>query len=234
MTTKSVILQTNNLTKIYNPNKHPSVIALDKINLTIYKGDFIGVVGRSGSGKTTLLNTLGTLDTPSNGEVIFEGKNLKNHTSNQLALIRRYKIGFIFQTFKLLPTLTVAENIKLAITHQHLPQTQTNQKISDMLAFLEIPNKTQSYPNELSIGQQQKVAIARALIKDPLIIFADEPTGEMDPIATKEIISKLQELNKKSKITIIVASHDNLLSKIADQTIYLKNGKITTKQQAGY
>jgi putative ABC transport system ATP-binding protein len=118
--------------------------------------------------------------------------------------------------------------------HHNLSQIQIEQKISGLLSFLGILNKKEAFPDELSIGQQQKVAIARALVKDPVIIFADEPTGEMDPLATKEIINKLQELNKKSNLTIIVASHDNLFTKICDRTIYLNDGKISTKHLAGY
>lgn len=230
---KTTLIQTNNLTKQFKTKKQ-TINALKKIDLKVQKGELVTIIGRSGSGKTTLLNMLGALDTPTSGQVIFEGKNLQNQSKNQLALLRRYKISFIFQTFNLLPTLTVRENIELSLIHHKHPKTLIQQKILNLLEYLQITDKIESFPNELSVGQQQKVAIARALIKDPLLILADEPTGEMDPIATKEILQKLILLNQKSNTTLIIASHNNLLSNIGHKTIFLKDGNAVTQKKAGY
>ena len=235
MATKNYpLLETRNLNKEYFRKNVSLIKALDGINLKVISGEFVAIVGRSGSGKTTLLNIVGALDRPTLGEVIFEGKKLKDYSNRELALLRRHKIGFVFQTFNLLPTLTVRENIELALVHHQVSQKRMKQKVEDLMDFLEISDKMNSFPHELSVGQQQKVAIARALVKDPILILADEPTGEMDPIAEREIMEKLVELNRKSKVTLIIARHGTFLHDISDRTLFIRNGKLVSKKEAGY
>ena len=227
------LLEIRNLSREYLLKK-TSIKALDGINLKVTSGEFVAIVGRSGSGKTTLLNIIGALDKPTSGEVIFEGKNLTDYSNKELAFLRRQKIGFIFQAFNLLPTLTARENIELALVHHQVPEKQMKEKVEELMEFLKISDKLDSFPQELSFGQQQKVAIARALVKDPILILADEPTGEMDPIAEREIVEKLVELNRKSKITMIIVSHGTFFQDISDRTLYLRNGKLALKKEAGY
>jgi len=228
------ILETYNLTKEYRRKDGSALKALSDINFEVNSGEFLTIIGRSGSGKTTLLNVLGALDRPTVGEVVFEGKKLQEYSNKELALLRRHKIGFIFQTFNLLPSLTARENIELALSHHHVSPEEMNEKVSELMEFLEISDKMDCFPNELSVGQQQKVAIARALVKEPVLLVADEPTAEMDPIAEKDIIEKLVELNRKSKITIIIASHGTNLYDFSDRTVFIKKGKIVSKKESGY
>ena len=235
MATKNYpLLETQELTKKYIRKDGSLFKALDGIKLCVNSGEFVGIVGRSGSGKTTLLNILGALDRPTSGDVFIEGKRLNTFSNKDLALLRRHKIGFIFQTFNLLPALTARENIEMALIHHQISQQEINQKIDDLMDFLEIKDKMSSFPHELSVGQQQKVAIARALVKDPLLVLADEPTAEMDPMAEREIMEKLVELNRKSKVTMIISSHDTYLYEFSDRTLFLKNGKTITKKESGY
>jgi putative ABC transport system ATP-binding protein len=228
------LIKTENLEKVYLKQGAAPIKALAGINLEIFQGEFLAIIGRSGSGKTTLLNLLGALDRPTRGEVEFEGKNLSSFSNRDLALLRREKIGFIFQTFNLLPSFTVVENVELALVHSRISQDQIHRKAADLLGLLELTEMSNRLPLELSVGQQQKVAIARAIVKNPVLILADEPTGEMDPITSREILEKLIELNRKSKITLIVASHGTFAHSEADRTLFMKAGKIVSQKEAGY
>lgn len=228
------LIETKDLSKVYSRKHATSIRALSGVNLDVFAGEFLVIVGRSGSGKTTLLNLIGALDRPTSGKVIFEGKNLSDFCDRDLALLRRQKIGFIFQAFNLLPALTVLENVESALIHSQLPREDMNNKVATLLDFLELADKCNRLPLELSVGEQQKVAIMRALVKDPVLILADEPTGEMDPIAGREIVEKLIELNKKSKVTIIVASHGTFPYNQADRTLFIKDGEFVSKKKAGY
>jgi putative ABC transport system ATP-binding protein len=231
---KNLLIETKDLSKVFHRKNSTPVKALDGVNLQVLKGEFLAVVGRSGSGKTTLLNLVGALDRPTSGNVIFEDKPLSDFSNNDLALFRRQKIGFVFQTFNLLPSLTVGENIESAMVHSGLSKERMNNKVTTLLDSFELGDKSKSLPLELSVGQQQKVAIARALVKDPVLILADEPTGEMDPMAGREIVEKLVELNRKSKVTLIVATHGTFPHAQADRTLFLDAGKIVTQEEAGY
>jgi ABC-type lipoprotein export system ATPase subunit len=233
MVGEKMLLQVRNLTKEYPRKIGTPVKALSGINLAVSPGEFIVIVGRSGSGKTTLLNIIGTLDRQTKGEVLFEGKNLGEYSNKELALLRRNKVGFIFQTFNLLPTLTVNENIEIALLH-NIQEVQKKEKINRLLDFLELSDKINSLPHELSVGQQQKVAIARALVKDPILILADEPTGEMDPLSGKEIIKKLLELKNKYKVTLIFATHSPFSYELADRVLFIKDGEFVSKNKSQY
>jgi putative ABC transport system ATP-binding protein len=208
--------------------------ALEDINIEAFKGEFLAVIGRSGSGKTTLLNLLGALDRPTTGEIKFEGKILSKFSNRDLAILRREKIGFIFQTFNLLPSLTTFENVESALVHTQMSKDQIHRKVSTLLDSLELTGMSSRLPLELSVGQQQKVAIARALVKDPTIILADEPTGEMDPVAGREIVDKLIALNRQSRLTLIVASHGTTMCPEADRSLFIKAGRIVSREEAGY
>src|SRR3989337_2162257 len=228
------LIETQNLGKIYFRKSAPQIKALDGVNLQVTAGEFVALVGCSGSGKTTLLNLMGALDRPTSGEVFFEGMNLGDFSNRDLALLRRQKIGFVFQTFNLLPSLTVCENVQLALVHSPMSKNEIAEKVATELEFFDLTDKSSILPLDLSVGQQQKVAIARALVKNTILILADEPTGEMDPMAAEEIIAKLVELNRKSKVTTVVVSHGTFPYKQADRTLFLNNGKIVSQKEAGY
>jgi ABC-type lipoprotein export system ATPase subunit len=234
MTKNSPLIETRNLVKVYFRKNKPPIKALDGVNLEVFAGEFLALVGRSGSGKTTLLNLIGVLDRPTSGEVLFEGKSLDDFSNRDLTLLRREKIGFVFQTFNLLPSLNVLENVKSALIHSPMSNQEINEKVATLLEFFDLTDKASMLPLELSVGQQQKVAIARALVKNPVLILADEPTGEMDPITGEEIVAKLIELNQKSKVTTVVVSHGSFPYNQADRTLFLKDGKIVSQKQAGY
>ena len=227
-------METRELAKVYFRKSGPSIKALDGVNLQIFAGEFLAIVGRSGSGKTTLLNLIGALDRPTSGKVVFEGKNLGDLSNRDLALLRRQKVGFIFQTFNLLPALTVLENIEVALIHSRMSKEEMTEKATTLLAIFDLTDKSNQLPLELSVGQQQKVAIARALVKDPVLILADEPTGEMDLKTGEEIVAKLVELNRESKVTIVVASHGTFPCSQVDRTLFIKDGKIDSQKEAGY
>jgi putative ABC transport system ATP-binding protein len=228
------LIETKDLEKVYFRKNAAPIKALEWINLKAFQGEFLAIIGRSGSGKTTLLNLLGALDRPTSGEIRFEGKILSKFSNRDLAILRREKIGFVFQTFNLMPSLTVVENIESALVHSRMSKDQINSKVTALLDLLGLTEMSNRLPLELSVGQQQKVAIARAIIKDPALILADEPTGEMDPITSREILEKLVELNRKSKITLIMASHGTHMRSEADRTLFIKAGGIVSQKEAGY
>jgi ABC-type lipoprotein export system ATPase subunit len=233
-TQTSPLLETKEVVKVFSRKNDPLIKALDGVNVEIHAGEFLALVGRSGSGKSTFLNLVGALDRPTSGQVIFEGKSLKNFSNRELTFFRRRKIGFVFQTFNLLPSLTIGENVEAALIHSNFSRQEIRNKVAVMLDSFDLSDKCNRLPLELSVGQQQKAAIARAIVKEPILILADEPTGEMDPISGKEIVEKLIELNKKSKVTLIVASHGTFPYNQADRTLFIKDGKIVSQNEAGY
>jgi len=230
----NLLIEADNLGKVFLRNNSAPVKALEGINLEAFKGEFLVIIGRSGSGKTTLLNLLGALDRPSTGEVRFEGRNLGERSNRELALLRREKVGFIFQTFNLLPSLTVFENVESGLVRSVIPRDQVHRRIRDLLDVLELTEMCNRLPLELSVGQQQKVAVARAIIKNPALILADEPTGEMDPIAGGEIMEKLIDLTRKLRATLILASHGTSMFSDADRSLFIKSGRIASREEAGY
>jgi putative ABC transport system ATP-binding protein len=231
---RDLLIEARNLGKVYSRKDASPVKALEGVSIDVDSGEFLAVIGRSGSGKTTLLNLLGALDRPTTGEIRFEGKILSKFSNRDLAILRRERFGFVFQTFNLLPSLTVFENIESALVHTQMLKDQVHRKVSSLLDSLELSGMCDRLPLELSVGQQQKVAIARAIVKDPSIILADEPTGEMDPIASREILKKLVELNKQLGITLIVASHGDSVCSEADRSLFMKAGRMVSKEEAGY
>lgn len=217
------VLQTKQLCKYYGKGEN-LVKAVDHIDLEVYQGEFLTVVGKSGSGKSTLLHLLGALDTPTSGEVLINGKNIAELTEDKLAQIRRRKIGFIFQAFNLIPSLNVWENIVLPIG---LDGKKVDVEfVNSIINTLGLDNKKKSLPNTLSGGQQQRTAIARAIASKPSIILADEPTGNLDTKTGDEVMALLKLSAKKYGQTLIVITHNEDIAQMADRTIIIEDGRV--------
>ena len=218
------------LLKLINVKKHfqmdgVTVKALRQASLEIKEGEIVSIVGPSGSGKSTLMNIIGLLDRPTKGEYIFEGKRADKFNDNQLAQIRNKKIGFVFQTFNLLPRLNALNNVKLPLLYSDLRESKRKQLAFESLKAVGLEDRVNHRPNQLSGGQQQRVAIARALVNNPKIILADEPTGNLDTKSGKEIMAILKNLNKKGH-TIIIVTHDEDIAKKSERIIKIIDGKI--------
>jgi putative ABC transport system ATP-binding protein len=204
------------------------VHALRGVSLTINEGDFIFIIGPSGSGKSTLLHLLGALDVPTEGRITFEGKNLAELDEDILSIIRRKKIGFIFQAFNLMQSLTAIDNVTIPLVPAGVNEQVAKAKAAKLMAMLGLKDRMQHTPNQLSGGQQQRVAIARALINDPIIVLADEPTGEVDSQTGNEIFDYLRMMNKKFKKTFVIVTHDTEYMKKGDKIFKIHDGKIVT------
>ena len=218
-----VIIRTENLSKIYG-KKDNKVIALDNVDIEVNKGEFVAVVGASGSGKSTLLHQIGGVDRPTSGKVIIDNEDIYKLKEANLAVFRRRKIGFMFQSFNLIPVLSVEENIKMPALLDH--QKVDEEYFKDLIKTLGLENRLNHLPSELSGGQQQRVALARALINKPAIILADEPTGNLDSETSKEIMEMLKLSLRKYNQTAIVISHDISIAENADRIIKIKDGKV--------
>lgn len=220
------ILEAKNLSKIYGSKaKGVSVKALDEFNMTIKEGDFVGIMGPSGSGKTTLLNILATIDTPSFGEVLLAGENPHNLNPDSLAIFRRNNLGFIFQDFNLLDTLSVKENIILPLVLEGLKKEKIEKDLEEIAGILNIKDILEKRTYEISGGQQQRTACARAMINKPSIILADEPTGNLDSKASFDLMSSLSNINKEKKATIVMVTHDAFAASFCHRIIMIKDGK---------
>jgi len=201
-----------------------TIKALNGINLKIDKGEFISIVGPSGSGKTTLLNIIGLLDRPTKGKVILENKDVSSLNDNELSSLRAEKIGFIFQTFNLIPNLTAKENVELASAFSNKVR-DSEKKALELLKIVGLEDRANHRPSQLSGGEQQRVAIARALMNDPIILLADEPTGNLDSKTSLEILEIFKMLNKRG-VTILLVTHNMMLAEEANRILYIKDGKI--------
>jgi putative ABC transport system ATP-binding protein len=225
------VAKTKDLFKHYYIGKL-EVPALKGIDLEINQGEFISIAGPSGSGKTTLLNILGCLDKPSQGQVFINENDVSTLSANEQATIRNFNIGFIFQTFNLIPVLTAFENVEFPLLLQkNLSSQERHQKVMQMLAQVDIAELAHRKPNEMSGGQQQRVAIARALVKNPKLILADEPTANLDSKTGETIINLMLTLNKKTKTTFIFSTHDPLVMKYANRLIRIHDGKIESDKK---
>lgn len=220
---KDIILKCENLSKEYG-NEMNKIQALDNISFTVKKGQFISIVGASGSGKSTLLHLLGGIDRPSSGKIIIDNINICELSSDELAVFRRKNIGIIYQFYNLLPIMNVKENIVLPC--QLDKQKVNKEELAELLKTLNLEDRIEHLPNQLSGGQQQRVAIGRALINHPALILADEPTGNLDSKASKEIIELLKVSNQKYNQTILLVTHDENLASQADRIITIQDGKI--------
>lgn len=219
----SIILETNQLCKFYG-TKENQVKAVNNVNIKINQGEFVTIVGKSGSGKSTLLHMLGGLDMPTKGNVIISGKDIYKMKEDQLAIFRRRKIGFIFQAFNLVSSINVWENIILPLG---LDGKKVDEEyVNDIITTLGIENRIHNLPNTLSGGQQQRVAIARALVTRPDILFADEPTGNLDSKTSDEVISLLKMTAKKYGQTIVMITHDEDIAQVADRVLVIEDGQV--------
>lgn len=217
-------MRTENLTKIYNPLSSNKKVAVDNISLSIKEGEFISIMRKSGSGKTTLLNVLSTIDELTKGKLFIYEKNIFEMSEKDKARFRKENIGFVFQNYNLLDTLTIQENIFLPL---RLSKKEKNQeKINKIIKELEIDDILDKYPFECSGGQLQRATVARTLIVEPKIIFADEPTGNLDGVRSKQLMQYLEKINKEYKITIIMVTHDPLDASYSSQMYYIEDGKI--------
>jgi putative ABC transport system ATP-binding protein len=203
-----------------------NVHALQGIDLHVYPGEFLAIQGPSGSGKSTAMNLVGCLDVPSKGEVYLDGENIAKLTESDLAQIRGRKIGFIFQKFNLIDTLTALENVMLPMTFQGISESDRKKQAEKLLKQFGLGDRMDHKPNQLSGGQQQRVAIARALALDSPVILADEPTGNLDSKTGKEVMNFLRDLNEKHGKTIVLVTHDDVLAHVADRVEFLKDGHI--------
>lgn len=226
------ILEAAKLHKSYG-NKFNKQEVLKGIDLTIQKGEFVSIMGASGSGKTTLLNILSSIDKVSGGTIQIENKEMTVMKEKQLAEFRKHHLGFIFQDYNLLDTLTVKENILLPLSIAKIPKKEADQKFHALAEELGIYELKDKYPNEISGGQKQRTSAARAFIHEPSIIFADEPTGALDSKSAADLLNKLTELNEKRKATIVMVTHDPAAASYCSRVIFIKDGQIYTQLNKG-
>jgi putative ABC transport system ATP-binding protein len=219
------VVELKQVSKIYKMDE-VEVKALDGIDMKVEKGDFAAIIGPSGSGKSTLLHMIGLLDRPTYGKVFLDGIDISKLNDNELARLRGNKIGFVFQFFNLYPILTALENIELPMVITEKSKTERRKRALELLKIVGLEKRAEHLPSQLSGGERQRVAIARALANNPSLILADEPTGNLDSKAGKEIIELLDKLQEKEGKTIIMVTHDVNIAKYAERLIYLKDGKI--------
>ena len=219
-----MIITVDNVNKTYK-NGSLELQVLKNISFKVDKGEFLAIMGSSGSGKSTMMNILGCLDNQYEGRYILDGIDISKSTENELSEIRNKKIGFIFQSFNLLPRLTALENVELPLVYSSVPKEERHKRANELLEMVGLKERTHHRPNELSGGQRQRVAIARALANNPSIILADEPTGNLDSKSEEEIIEILQKLNKMGK-TIVIVTHEPSIGEIAERKIVFKDGEI--------
>ena len=219
------VIQVKNLYKIFRVG-NSKVRALNGVDLTIYRGEFCAIVGTSGSGKSTMLNMLAGLEKPTKGEVIVAGEHLENMTENQLVRFRREKIGFIFQSFNLLGTMNAVENVALPLTFRGVDKKTREEKASKMLDLVGLSKHKKHRPNEMSGGQQQRVGVARALVLDPEIIFAYEPTRNVDSHTSEDVLKLMRKVVQEKNQTLVMVTHDNHLAGFADRVFHIIDGKI--------
>jgi putative ABC transport system ATP-binding protein len=229
-TLQNYIVLAKGIEKTYVENKN-RIIALESSSVTIKRGEFISIMGPSGSGKTTLLNIIGCLDKPSNGRVILDKMEVTNRNETELTMLRGKKIGFIFQAFNLLPVLNAVENVELPMEITKISKEKQAKRAVQLLEIVGLTDRMKQRPNQLSAGERQRVAIARSLANNPLLVLADEPTGNLDSKTGKQIMELLTILNKKLGKTIVVVTHDERIARFGDRIIYLEDGRIVNQEE---
>lgn len=219
------VLEVKNIEKYYG-NKSNLTKAIDNISFMVEKGEFVGIMGASGSGKSTLLNVISTIDRVTAGHIIVNGEDITKLKGNKLNKFRREELGFIFQDFNLLDTLTAYENIALALTIQRVNATEINKRVNDIAKKLGIEDILKKYPYQISGGQKQRVSAARAIITNPKLVLADEPTGALDSKSARQLLESFEYLNKQLNTTLLVVTHDAFTASYANRILFIKDGKI--------
>lgn len=218
-----MFLETKNVDKVYSMGEI-SFQALNNINISLEKGRIGALVGPSGSGKTTLLNIVGALDTATKGDIFIDGENLKNKSSKELSIFRRNSLGFIFQTYNLIPVLTTYENVAIALFN--MTEKEKKERVEHILEVVGLIDKMKNFPNQLSGGQQQRVSIARAIVKTPKLLLADEPTANLDSTNGENILELIAKINETEKVTVLFSTHDSRVMNFAKDLFKLKDGRI--------
>ncbi len=224
-----IIVELKEVTKIYGKGQN-AVHALRGISLRVKHGEFVAIMGASGSGKSTCMNILGCLDVPSSGEYLFQNLPVTNLSPDQRALLRRYFIGFVFQSFNLLERASALENVELPLIYHRLPKDIRRKKALEMLELVGLKDRIHHRPSELSGGEQQRVAIARAMVTEPVLLLADEPTGNLDSKSSHEIMELFLRLNREEGVTIILVTHEEDIASYAKRRIVLSDGKIIKEE----
>lgn len=233
MENKKTIIEFKNIVKTYGVGD-AQTYALNGVDLSIKEGEFVAIMGASGSGKSTSMNIIGCLDKPSSGEYLFDGVNVENLNLNQMAILRRNYIGFVFQGFNLLGRTTALENVELPLVYRKVPKEKRYELAVEALKKVGLESVIKHTPAELSGGQQQRVAIARAIVTDPLLLLADEPTGNLDSIKSIEVMELLKKLNEELNITIIMVTHEEEMAAYASRVIYFRDGNIEDSLKKGF
>lgn len=221
------LIQTRNLTRVYR-TEEVETYALNGIDLTVHEGDFVSIMGPSGSGKTTLLSILGLLDQPTSGSYTFLGYDVTHYSEKERARLRKGNIGFVFQNFNLIEELTVYENVELPLLYMKVPPAERRERVMSILEQFKMAHRRNHYPRQLSAGQQQRTAVARAVVIQPRLILADEPTGNLDTRNGDEIMKLFQELNDEGT-TIVMVTHDTSYATYAQRVLHLLDGKLVTE-----
>lgn len=222
---KAPVIQVRNLYKVYTIGQN-KVYALNGINFNIYRGEFCSIVGTSGSGKSTLLNMLAGLEKPTKGQIVIAGNHIEKLNENQLVKYRRERVGFIFQSFNLLATMNAQENVALPLTFRGDNKKMRLKKADEMLDLVGLTEHKKHKPMQMSGGQQQRVGVARALVVEPEIIFADEPTGNLDSKTSSEVMTLMKKVVKEQNRTLVMVTHDNHLASFADRVFHIRDGRI--------
>lgn len=226
------VIEVKNLYKLYRVGDS-AVRALDGVNFEIYEGEFCAIVGTSGSGKSTLLNMLAGLEKPTKGEIMIDGQHIEGLKEDELVKFRRENVGFIFQSFHLIGTMTALENVALPLSFRGEARDIRLKKADRMLNLMSLKKHKKHMPNQMSGGQQQRVGVARALVTDPKIIFADEPTGNLDSHTSEEVMRLMQKIVQEQKRTLVMVTHDNHLAEYADRVFHIIDGKIVKIENLG-
>ena len=233
MQNSKTIIEFKNIVKTYGVGD-AKTYALDKVNFSIKEGEFVAIMGSSGSGKSTAMNMIGCLDKPTSGEYLFNGINVEKLNRNQMALLRRNYLGFIFQGFNLLGRTSALENVELPLVYRKIPANKRKELALEALQTVGLQSVSHHTPSELSGGQQQRVVIARAIVSKPLVLLADEPTGNLDSIKSLEIMNLLKSFNKELNITIIMVTHEEEMAAFAHRIIYFRDGHIDDSLKKGF